>query len=410
MAIVGINKGTVQDLLGITAPGNPSTGTGRVYYDTGTAQLTCLNSDGSSCMPASGGTGTVTNIATTGPITGGPITTTGTLACPTCVTSAASLTANNLIIGSGGQGVAALGSLGTTTTVLHGNASGAPTFGAVNLATDVTGQLPIGNVGSAGLSGTAPVGIAATGVISCVTCVTSAAALTSNQIVLGAGSQAAAVDSTASSDGSGHYTFSASAAASTPSLTLSGTPFTGGTATTNVPQLYINKSGNSAPSSWSTGGTLFGANAPSGFAGSFMDFHGNGGGSTWSLSATGTINAQGQYILTATNGSVQAKLYQSITNCSSSASPAVCTAAPAGSVVIAAAATTVQVNTTAVTANSQILVFEDSSLGTKLGVTCNTTTGRVYTVSARTAATNFTITASAAPSTNPACLSYLVFN
>src|ERR1700678_1260003 len=31
-----------------------------------------------------GGSGTVTNIATTGPITGGPITTTGTLACPTC--------------------------------------------------------------------------------------------------------------------------------------------------------------------------------------------------------------------------------------------------------------------------------------------------------------------------------------
>ena len=31
---------------------------------------------------------------------------------------------------------------GTTTTVLHGNASGAPSFGSVNLATDVTGNLP----------------------------------------------------------------------------------------------------------------------------------------------------------------------------------------------------------------------------------------------------------------------------
>jgi hypothetical protein len=68
------------------------------------------------------------------------------------------------------------------------------------------------------------------------------------------------------------------------------------------------------------------------------------------------------------------------------------------------------VSTTAVTANSQIFVQEDSSLGTKLSVTCNTTTGRDYTVSARTAGTSFTITASAAPVTNPACLSYFIVN
>ena len=49
--------------------------------------------------------------------------------------------------------------LGTSTTVLHGNASGAPTYGAVNLATDVTGTLsatsvtglaPVATSGSAG--------------------------------------------------------------------------------------------------------------------------------------------------------------------------------------------------------------------------------------------------------------------
>ncbi len=37
---------------------------------------------------------------------------------------------------------------GTSTTVLHGNASGAPTFGAVNLGADVTGNLPVTNLGS----------------------------------------------------------------------------------------------------------------------------------------------------------------------------------------------------------------------------------------------------------------------
>jgi hypothetical protein len=97
-------------------------------------------------------------------------------------------------------------------------------------------------------------------------------------------------------------------------------------------------------------------------------------------------------------------------NCSSSASPAVCASAAAGSVALPVGGTTLTVNTTAVTANSQILVTEDSSLGTKLSITCNTTTGRTYTVTARTASTSFVITSTAAPVTNGACLSYLVVN
>ncbi|MBO0887592.1 hypothetical protein J2P12_00675 [Candidatus Bathyarchaeota archaeon] len=107
-------------------------------------------------------------------------------------------------------------------------------------------------------------------------------------------------------------------------------------------------------------------------------------------------------------GAITPSLYQSQTNCSSAGGT--CSAAQAGSVTIAAAATTVTVATTAVTANSQIFVQEDSSLGTKLSVTCNTTTGRTYTITTRTAGTSFVITASAAPTTNPACLSYFIVN
>jgi hypothetical protein len=110
------------------------------------------------------------------------------------------------------------------------------------------------------------------------------------------------------------------------------------------------------------------------------------------------------------NGTLRGRAYATAYNCASTASPAACAAAPAGAVVIAAAATSVLVNTTAVTATSRIFVQEDSSLGTQLGVTCNTTIGRTYAVTARTAATSFAITASAAPVTNSACLSFWIIN
>ena len=124
---------------------------------------------------------------------------------------------------------------------------------------------------------------------------------------------------------------------------------------------------------------------------------------------TGTPAAGTFTILTAT-GALTAETFNSETNCSSSASPAVCVDAAAGSVVIAAAATSVVVNTTKVTANSQILITEDSSLGTKLSVTCNTTIGRNATITARSAATSFTINVDVAPVTNPMCLSYWIVN
>lgn len=69
--------------------------------------------------------------------------------------SSPALAASRIVFG-GGAGVApATGlALGTTTQVLHGNAAGLPTWAAVSLTTDVSGQLPIANGGCNGTTTT----------------------------------------------------------------------------------------------------------------------------------------------------------------------------------------------------------------------------------------------------------------
>ena len=123
-----------------------------------------LTSQGSAASPTwtSGGTGTVTSVSWTGGIvsvatatTTPAFTITGTsggipyFSGANTWASSGALTQYALVVG-GGAGAAPtpLASLGTTTTVLHGNASGAPTFGAVSLSADVTGNLPVTNLNS----------------------------------------------------------------------------------------------------------------------------------------------------------------------------------------------------------------------------------------------------------------------
>lgn len=103
------------------------------------------------------------------------------------VASSALLSANALMLG-GGAGTAPSTpvSLGTTTTVLHGNAAGSPSFGAVALTTDVSGVLPVANGGTNLTSGTSGgiLGYTASGVLA------SSVALNQNAIVLGGGAGA----------------------------------------------------------------------------------------------------------------------------------------------------------------------------------------------------------------------------
>lgn len=67
---------------------------------------------------------------------------------PTTMASSAALTLNQIVIGGGTSGPSALGTSGSATTVLHGNAAGAPSFAQVNLTTTVTGILPGANGGT----------------------------------------------------------------------------------------------------------------------------------------------------------------------------------------------------------------------------------------------------------------------
>jgi len=165
--------------------GTPGGSSNQVQYNsagafgglTNGASGTVLTSNGPSALPsfqAVTGTGTVTSVGLTAPsiftVSGSPVTSAGVLALTangisggvpyfssaTQLSSSALLTANALMLGGGaGASPVSLGSLGTTTTVLHGNAAGVPTFGAVNLATDVTNTLPVGNGGTGLTSGIA---------------------------------------------------------------------------------------------------------------------------------------------------------------------------------------------------------------------------------------------------------------
>lgn len=82
---------------------------------------------------------------------------------PTTLSSSVLLTQNALVLGGGsGATPTPLGSLGTTTTVLHGNAAGPPTFGQVANADLVNSSVTI-NGSAVSLGGSITVGSAPTG-------------------------------------------------------------------------------------------------------------------------------------------------------------------------------------------------------------------------------------------------------
>jgi hypothetical protein len=101
------------------------------------------------------------------------------------------------------------------------------------------------------------------------------------------------------------------------------------------------------------------------------------------------------------------------TNCSSSASPAVCSAAPSGAVAVPTGTNpTLVIDTTAVTAASEIRLQSDQS-ATAGAATCNTTlatTALPLVVTARAVGVSFTITVLGTIATNPMCVTYTIVN
>lgn len=144
--------------------GNPGTATAAPSSAIAIGSGLTLSTAGT--LSSTAGGGSVTSVAETFTgglisVAGSPITGAGTLALTVAGTSggvvyfnsgtswasSGALTLHALTIGGGAAGAPTpLASLGTTTTVLHGNASGDPTFAAVDLTADVTGRLPFANV------------------------------------------------------------------------------------------------------------------------------------------------------------------------------------------------------------------------------------------------------------------------
>lgn len=73
---------------------------------------------------------------------------------PATLASSNALLLDAIVLGGGpGAAPSAMASLGTTTTLLHGDAAGPPTFGPVVLTAEVSGILPLANGGTANSTG-----------------------------------------------------------------------------------------------------------------------------------------------------------------------------------------------------------------------------------------------------------------
>jgi len=131
-----------------------------------------------------------------------------------------------------------------------------------------------------------------------------------------------------------------------------------------------------------------------------------GGGAPSATTAAALSVNSGNSVL---YGNLETTAEKTATQCLSSASPAVCGANIDGFVAIPAGSSSIVVDDSMVTSKSNISLTFDSTQGSNLGVTCNTTAQPPY-ISARTAGTSFTISVPGNFTTNPGCIGFHIKN
>lgn len=114
---------------------------------------------------------------------------------------------------------------------------------------------------------------------------------------------------------------STNGAASTPPFSLTGTIFTGGSATTTKPHLLIEPAGTTS-TAWNTSGTLLGVNGPTGYTGLLADFQVSGTSKAY-VTNGGTVSGNaiqsGQFFPASNNTTLQLGLTRSYSTASTTA-------------------------------------------------------------------------------------------
>lgn len=163
------------------------------------------------------------------------------------------------------------------------------------------------------------------------------------------------------------------------------------------------------------------SNAPTGSATQFVRFvvcqDGTGGHKfVWPLVLQGvtpvtmTASQCTSVFFNAINGVVMADNFNT-ENCVSSASPAVCDQATIGEVAVPTGTNpTLQINTTAWSAHSQIILTYDTTKGADLSVTCNTNVPLPYSVTSAVSGTSVTLSFYGTVTTNPFCGTFSIRN
>jgi len=248
------------------------------------------NGNGKWAAPAT--SGTVTSIATGLGLSGGPITTTGTILVDTASSSILSrqraASTYQTIITNPVTG------LGTQNFVPKWNNAGGTALGNSLIRDDGT-YVGIGGAPDSKfqINGGSSYGFR----IGYLNTSNNYLDADNNIIRTGSGSQIANF-STNGSLFNKAVAVSAAGAASTPAALFSGSPFAG-TGTTSVPLVYIN--GGTAPTTFSTAKTYFGINAESGFTGDFLKLNLNGVDEL-AINSVGSIYTNGYVSANAANG------------------------------------------------------------------------------------------------------------